>query len=138
MMPSMTDVQPSFVSPLTYQFDPLSARIIPYFLSAAMIAAPSGDAPVTFTLALSRTRSPIGGRDVSLFPAACVAGLMYACCDLLIVKRKACVMFPLFTSSKRTNPGRTGSPAASALVHPTVRSAFEFKCQTAPFAAFQS
>src|ERR1700693_2158869 len=33
-------------------------------------------------------------------------------------------MAPAFTSDTFTRPGRTGSPAASAEVHPSVRSAF--------------
>ena len=50
----------------TYQFDPLSATIIPYvFIACATIRACGGSFEM-FTLAFSRTRRPIGGSDGSL------------------------------------------------------------------------
>src|SRR5918993_1291207 len=48
------------------------------------------------------------------------------------VKRMACRMAPASISSYRTSPGRIGRPAASALVHPLGRSAFEVRSQVAP------
>src|SRR4051794_17131995 len=46
-------------------------------------------------------------------------------------------MAPACTSSNRTNPGRIGSPAASAEVHPSGRSAFERVSHLAPAPAVQ-
>jgi hypothetical protein len=44
-------------------------------------------------------------------------------------------MRPDATSSYRTSPGRIGSPAASAEVHPSGRSAFDPRSHTAPLPA---
>ncbi len=51
------------------------------------------------------------------------------------VKRIACAIVPAFTSSHRTSPARIGSPAASAEVHVSGRSAFESRSQIAPLPA---
>src|SRR5207249_4799526 len=48
-------------APEMYQFDPLSATIIPYFLSAVNITCTGAGYPETSTEALRRTRNPIGG-----------------------------------------------------------------------------
>ena len=53
------------------------------------------------------------------------------------VKRSAWSMTPARTSSHRARPGRIGSPAASALVHPGGRSRLERRSNTAPDPALQ-
>ena len=52
-------------APLTYQFEPLSARIIPYVFSAWSTMRACFGKPEMSTLAFSRTRRPIGGSDGS-------------------------------------------------------------------------
>src|SRR5713226_1113178 len=51
-------------APLMYQFEPLSATIMPYFFSARRITCIRGEKPEISNDALSRTRMPIGGRFV--------------------------------------------------------------------------
>src|ERR1700691_3392847 len=87
---------------------------------------------LTSKLALRRSRKPIGGSAAFLLPAACVAGWMYACWELAIVKRMAWWTAPALTSDTFTRPGRIGNPAASALVHPSGRSVFEDRSNLAP------
>ena len=53
-------------APLTYQSVPLSATIIPYFLSPCRIVCTTGGKPLMSKSARSRTRSPIGGRSGSV------------------------------------------------------------------------
>jgi len=53
------------VWPLKNQFDPLSARIIPYVFSAWSTIRACRGKPEMSTLSFSRTRSPIGGSDGS-------------------------------------------------------------------------
>ena len=55
-----------FETPLTYQGEPLSARIIPYFLRALAITRACGLSLETSNDAFRRTRSPIGGRAAQL------------------------------------------------------------------------
>ncbi len=62
--PSITElVQPSFVSPLTYQLEPLSARMRPYFSIAWRITFASALSPESPSVVpfFRRRRSPIGG-----------------------------------------------------------------------------
>src|SRR3977135_872583 len=49
-------------APLKYQFDPLSATIIPYFLKARRITCIAGENPEILNDAFRRTRMPIGGK----------------------------------------------------------------------------
>src|SRR5437870_10231681 len=51
-------------APLMYQFDPLSATIMPYFFSARRITCIRGETPEISNDALRRTLLPIGGRFV--------------------------------------------------------------------------
>jgi hypothetical protein len=53
-------------APPMYQFDPLSARIIPYVFSACATIRAWGGSDAMSTLPFSRTRSPIGGSDASV------------------------------------------------------------------------
>ena len=57
---------------------------------------------------------------------------MYPAHVLDAVKRRACMIAPVATWSYRARPGKIGSPAASALVHPAGRTASERRSQTAP------
>jgi len=52
-------------APLMYQFDPLSATIIPYVFSAWRTIRAWRGKPEMSTLAFRRTRRPIGGSDGS-------------------------------------------------------------------------
>ena len=62
-------------APLMYQFDPLSATIIPYFFSARRITWLAGEKPEILNEAFRRTRIPIGGRlGLVLLLAKCRAG----------------------------------------------------------------
>src|SRR5881397_3414785 len=66
--------------PLTYQFEPLSASIIPWVFRACRMTRFSALKPEMSTLALSRTRVPIGGAEaLVLLEAKCRAGHLYAC-----------------------------------------------------------
>ena len=49
-------------APLTNQFEPLSATIIPCFFIARRITCIAGENPEISNDAFSRTRMPIGGR----------------------------------------------------------------------------
>src|SRR5882762_2140745 len=49
-------------APLIYQFEPLSATIIPYFLNARRITCIAGENPEVSNDAFRRTRMPIGGK----------------------------------------------------------------------------
>src|SRR4051812_13298011 len=111
--------QPSCDSPVKYQSEPLSARMIPYFFIAIMIASAGPENGAVSNVALSRRRSPMGGSDGAAFPAAWVAGWMYPFDVLDTVKRMAWRISPAIASSKRTRPGRIGKPAASADVQPS-------------------
>jgi hypothetical protein len=78
------------VALLMYQFEPLSATIIPYFFSAATITCDCGHVQPSVKLAFIRRRRPIGGRFASvLLEAECVAGRMEARCVCVTVKRSA-------------------------------------------------
>ena len=67
--------QPSFGMPETNQLVPLSARIIPYTCSAFRTTRACAGNVEMSTLAFSRTRRPIGGRDVLVeSDAKCRAG----------------------------------------------------------------
>src|SRR3954451_12214715 len=57
---------------------------------------------------------------------------MYARCVRHTVNRRAWFTTPEFTSSKRASPGKIGSPAASAEVQVSGRSAFELRLNRAP------
>jgi hypothetical protein len=57
-----------------YQLLPLSARMIPYFFIAVRITSVGPENELVANDAFRRRRSPIGGRVVLEFPAACVAG----------------------------------------------------------------
>ena len=62
-------------APVTNHGEPLSARIIPYRLSASSRTRACGPKPLVSTDALSRTRVPIGGKALDpLAPASCRAG----------------------------------------------------------------
>ena len=74
----------------------------------------------------------MGGSEGSALPAKCVAGWMYARWVCGAVTLNAWVMTPVRISSKRANPGRIGSPAASADVHPSGRKAELLRSHTAP------
>src|ERR1044071_1371033 len=91
------------------------------------------------TEAFSRTRIPIGGRFGSvLLLAKWRAGRTYARRVREAVNLSACVIsLRPKTSSKRTSPGKIGSPAASAEVQPAGRSALELRSKTAPLSALQ-
>src|SRR5881628_2711045 len=52
-------------APLTYQLEPLSARIIPYVFNAWSTMRVCFGNPEMSTVDFSRTRSPIGGSDGS-------------------------------------------------------------------------
>src|ERR1700677_2534075 len=86
------------------------------------------------TVDLRRRRSPMGGYGEPLELAACVAGRMYEPAVLLNVTRMAWLTAPAWTSASFTRPASTESPAASALVPPSGRSALEPSWNTAPFA----
>src|SRR5689334_18885461 len=90
------------------------------------------------TLALRRTRMPIGGLsdDVSVL-AQCLAGETYALRERDTVNRSAWEMIPALTSSYRTSPGKIGRPAASAEVQPAGRKVFDDKSKMAPEPACQ-
>src|SRR4029453_14814825 len=62
---------------------------------------------------------------------------MYAGRVVPVVKRRACQTTPAATSSYLARPGRIGSPAASAEVQPSGRSALERMFQIAPEPARQ-
>jgi len=49
-------------APLKYQFEPLSARIIPYCFIARRITCIAGENPEILTEAFRRTRIPMGGK----------------------------------------------------------------------------
>ncbi|MCX5685290.1 MAG: hypothetical protein NT049_16655 [Planctomycetota bacterium] len=125
-------------APVTNQSLPLSAISIPYFLRPARITCASGGNLLVSKLAFRRTRMPIGGRLVSSERLTkCVAGGTYARRLLTTVNRTACVSaFCSTTSSYRTSPGKTGSPAASVLVQPHGRSLLVAKLKTAPDEVF--
>src|SRR5437588_3706795 len=80
-------------------------------------------------------RAHIGGHDEVDCPASCRAGQRCDCCVHCAVNLMACPISPGLTSSYRTRPGRIASPAASALVQPFGRSAFEARLQIAPLPA---
>src|SRR6201999_3219764 len=111
-------------APEMYQGEPLSATITPYFfMAAATIFACDGRCAMS-TLALSRSRNPIGGSEVSCDDDAWWrAGHRELACVAGTVTRIACLMCPDLTSDQVTRPGRIGSPAASAEVQPAGRSA---------------
>src|SRR5262245_35075710 len=70
--------------------DPLSARMIPYFLSAVRMNRSSAGNPVISKLALRRRRSPMGGALGSVVvEAQWVAGKMKARWEVGTVKRIA-------------------------------------------------
>jgi hypothetical protein len=82
-------------APLRKNALPLSARYIPYFLSAVRITRASAGYPLMSTPALSRTRIPIGGSEATLpSPAECRAGGMCAERVLGQVKRSAWSITP--------------------------------------------
>ena len=56
---------PGLGAPLTYQLEPLSARIIPYVFSAWSTIRACLGKPEMSTPAFNLTRSPIGGNDGS-------------------------------------------------------------------------
>src|SRR5512147_2912672 len=90
------------------------------------------------TDAFKRNRWPMGGRAVFVLDdASCRAGHTCFFWVRLAVKRNACLISPDATSSYVTSPGRIGSPAASADVHVSGRSAFDLRSNTAPESAFQ-
>ena len=70
-------------------------------------------------------------------PAQCEAGWTQAFRVELTVIRSAWSMLPEAASSKRIRPGKIGSPAASAEVYPSVRSAVERGFQITAESAFQ-
>src|SRR5262245_43780893 len=112
--------------------------MMPYFFMAvATIRACDGRWEMS-TLALSRSRRPIGGSDESLDDdASCRAGQMYDACVDATVTRIAWSMWPDFMSAQVTSPGRIGRPAASADVQPAGRSLLLARSKIAPEPAFQ-
>jgi hypothetical protein len=78
-----------------------------------------------------RKRAPIGGAEGSE-PASCRAGHRYRGAVVGAVKRIAWSTDPARTSDHRSSPGRIGSPAASADVHPAGRRALDRRFHTAP------
>src|ERR1700690_3812093 len=84
-------------------------------------------------LAFNRNLWPIGGYcNPGRLEACGLAGQMKAFRVCGAVKRRACVISPLATSSYLTNPGSIGSPAASADVQFTGRRALELRVKIAP------
>src|ERR1700683_5536308 len=66
-------------APLMYMEEPLSAMIIPYFLSAVRITWLAAENEEISTLVLSRRRIPIGAASALVeFAAQCEAGGMNA------------------------------------------------------------
>ncbi len=58
-----------------YQFEPLSATIIPYFFNARRITCIAGEKLEMTNEDFSRTRMPIGGKlTLVLLLAKCLAG----------------------------------------------------------------
>src|SRR6266700_8057989 len=83
--------------------------------------------------ALSRKRAPIGGRaGLAADPAWWRAGQTKLWSVLAAVNLMAWVTEPAWTSSRRSSPGRIGSPAASAEVQPEGRRALDRRSQMAP------
>ena len=58
--------KPGSLAPVMYQGEPLSARIIPYRLSASAMTRACGEKPDVSYEALRRTRRPIGGSDADV------------------------------------------------------------------------
>src|SRR5438094_5667399 len=81
--------------------------------------------------ALRRKRAP-NGIVLQLPVAVWRAGQIWDAPAQPRVKRTAWLMSPAWISSTRTKPGMMGSPAASAEVQPSGRSAFEPRLNTAP------
>src|SRR5580693_3287599 len=77
-------------APLMYIEDPLSAMIIPYFLSAVRITWFAAENPEMSKLAFRRSRMPIGAAsEFDEFDAQCVAGGVKAALLDCKVKRSA-------------------------------------------------
>jgi hypothetical protein len=88
--------------------------------------------------AFNRKRAPIGGNLwLAREPASCLAGQTCQRDVTSVVKRIAWSTFRFFTSRQRSRPGRIGSPAASADVQPSGRSALLSRRQVAPDPARQ-
>src|SRR5271156_858555 len=125
-------------APLMYMFEPLSAMIIPYCCSAVRITWFAAEKPEISKLAFNRRRIPIGAALAFVVVAAqCDAGGTKAARLFCNVKRSACLIAPLATSSYRASPANTDSPAASAEVHVSGRCPSASKSHTAAEAAFQ-
>src|SRR5580700_11758848 len=102
-------------APLIYIEEPLSAMIIPYFLSAVRITWFAVENEEMSKLALRRRRMPIGAAFAfEEFAAQCEAGGTKAARLDCSVKRNAWLICPAATSSYRARPAKIGRPAASA------------------------
>ncbi len=96
----MSSSHDAFGTPLMYQFDPLSARMMPYRFIARRITRTGGENPLMSNDAFSRNRWPIGGTfGFVLLLAKWRAGQTYARCVWLAVNRIAWRIWPLNTSS---------------------------------------
>ena len=127
-------------APLMYQFEPLSARIIPYVFSACATMRACGGSDAMSTLGLQphaqahRRQRRIGraarvvARGVDVRAPRALGGEAQRVAD-----RARSTASP----SQRARPGRIGSPAASADVQPAGRRAFERRFQIAPDQAAQ-
>src|SRR3984893_4893750 len=93
-------LQLSSGAPLMYIEEPLSAMIIPYFLSAARITWFAAENEEMSKLALRRRRMPIGAASAfEEFAAQCDAGGTNAARLDCRVNRRAWLMWPAATSS---------------------------------------
>src|SRR5581483_1878705 len=118
---------------------PLSAMIMPYFFRAFKMTCRFGEKGVTSKFDFRRKRMPMGAaREFEEFAAQCDAGGIMAALLCCRVKRRACWIFPAATSSWRINPGKIGSPAASADVQVHGRCWLACRSQTAEEAASQA
>jgi len=130
--------QPGSGQPVRYQAEPLSARIIPYFLRPRRMTWAWGPKPEMSLEAFRRTRMPMGGALGSLDrPAIWVAGSTKDLAAAGTVNRRACLTSPAATSSYTASPGNTGRPPASLLVQPQGRWSLIVRSQMAPLSAFQ-
>src|ERR1700687_4545640 len=99
--PRWSSLQRGSGAPETYQLEPLSATIMPYFLSAVQMTWTSAEAQEQSYEAFMRKRRPIGGAFVLVsLEASCVAGWMNAAWVSLTVKRSAWLITPSWTTSE--------------------------------------
>ena len=87
-------------APLMYIDEPLSAMIIPYFLSAVRMAWFAAENEEMSKLAFKRRRMPIGAASAFVeFAAQCDAGGTNEARLDCSVNRRACLICPAATSS---------------------------------------